>query len=418
MIKKIGLLGTVCLLGLFTFAARAGVIVEGESAGMDKVSSVAYNPATNRFTLNNGTAMRSPLNAAEMLEIVKALRLDDRLGVAAKGNNELVVYGGLSPEGNVVRKLRNADDFLRAVIFGDKTRLQGATLPQGYQPQTAANRDRASAVYFNFDGVDYRLAEGAYWPSDTKAELVLIPMAKQTNPDGSFQPDYDALEKGEMQAEDQANAEHIRAHQEEYLEMPALQPMVKVSQAAAFVRHLRRSGIDLAALAQRLEQGGAFTLAAGEKPAAAPEAVTARAETAAAAETPEPAQQTLASTLLSQQEYSESIKQVLLLDNQFGRANAVKMTRNTVNDGSYVEFRKRYLENIKAVDLSRSPAEFREAYAAHAAAWEKTLNWLAKQNIADTPEAFDAFKNEHAPYRAELGATFRRCKEVAAAYLK
>lgn len=413
MIKRISLLGAICLAGLFTFAVHAGVIVEGGSTGMDKVVTLAYQPGQNSYTINGSTVLRCPVSAGEMVEIVRALRLDDRMGVAAKGDDQLQVYGELATQGTVVRKLQEADDFLRAVVFADGARLRGVTLPEGYVPQAAAKRQRDSALYFNLDGVQYHRSGENYVPETSRAELVLIPMSSQAAADGSPQPDYDALERGDYQQEDFANAEHIRRHQQEYLRLPALSGAVKIGQAAAFVRHLRASGVDLAALEQRLSEGEPFTMAAtlgqgGQGLSAAPAAPAPAAEAVLSP----------AAELEQQKLFSENIKKVLMLDNQYGRDHAVKMTRATVNDGSYVEFRKRYLDNIRSVDLSASPAEFKEAYAAHAAAWEKTIAWLAGQNIADTPEAFDAFKAAHAPYRAELGATFKRCKEVAAAYLK
>ena len=91
MIKKIGLLGAICLAGLFTFAVHAGVIVEGGSTGMDKVVTLAYQPGQNSYTINGSTVLRCPVSAGEMVEIVRALRLDDRMGVAAKGDDQVIV---------------------------------------------------------------------------------------------------------------------------------------------------------------------------------------------------------------------------------------------------------------------------------------------------------------------------------------
>ncbi|GHS92955.1 hypothetical protein FACS1894107_10010 [Planctomycetales bacterium] len=397
--------------GMLMTGAQAGVVVEGTADGIAKPQKISYFAEKNRFTLDGGKIWRCPVPRDDLQEIVKALRLDDRLGVAAGARDETQIYGGMVRSSRLVAELQAADEFLRAMVYGDRARLRHAVLPQNYQPmQVLAPRRRGSLMYLRFDGFRYRLTDGVYQPDGRSVELMLIPLLAEPDAAGNPLPDYDALERGDVQPEDAGNVAHFTANQPEYLALPVLQSVVKIGETAAFVRLLRDGGFNLENMSRLLASGEDFSLESGAS------GITPFVETVVAQKTA-PSADAAATALQADARAAESIKEILAADQRYGKQNAVNMSRASMNDGSYIKFRTAYLKNISAIDLSATPPDFQAAYAAHAAAWQKTLAWLSKQKIGDNPAALEKFKTAHAPYRDELNATYQKCRAVAGKYL-
>lgn len=394
---------SVALYGLASIV-NAGVIIEGKTVGIDEVSSLQYQAENNSFVINGNKSLPVAVSREELIEIIRALRFDDRIGVATKANNEVILYGKVAENSTIAQKLQAADELLRAVVYADNARLKNITLPENYRPQNVRNRnDKPSAIYFSLDNFVYREQGGVYRPENFKADLMLIPLGKDSD-DDKLVPDYDALQRGDVLVEERQNAEHIRKNQHAYLSLPVINAAVRIGQTTAFIRHLRAGGVDLAQLEKKLLDHNSFALNAnqGNEKMASASAINA-------------AQKEI-ERLNKNNIYAEHIKEILAIDHQYSAENGVKMNRNTINDGSYLQFRRQYLDTVKTVDLQKTPDEFHQAYLAYIKAWNKTLDWLSTQKIADTPEDFDAFKNAHTPYRQELSQTFRKCKEIASNY--
>lgn len=426
--------------------AWAGVTADGTATGIPHVVTLQYDAAANRFTLNGAETVNNPVTRAELLDIISALRLDDRLGVSVKLNNELIVYGRLNKRSPVAKKMEDTDNFFRAIVFAEPALLKGRALPGNYTPKVARNRERASVIYFSLDDFSFFRNGTAYYPKEAKTSVLLIPMAKYTAPDGGYLPDYDALEKDEFQSEDKENTDHIQLNKEEYLKMEVVSNSIHIGEAAALVRFFRDCGINLEALAQSVESGDNKTLqgnpvsATPEDPVVSvpavvpakpvapatpsiPDALSAPVTPAAPAEPAGSAVEAAAqSAAVNNPEglrtiSADNIRRVMALEARFGSGERVKLTRSAVNDGSYVAFRQKYMENLQKIDLTGCPDDFRNAFADYMKAWGATLRWLAEQkNITDGAEAFSAFGEAHAPFRKDLRNTYNECKRVAGEY--
>lgn len=398
----------IAMLGLLLPGlAHAGITLEGTASGIAPVTRLAYDPQTNRLVLNASETVANPVSREELLDIIEAVRLDDRLGVSVKLNNELIVYGKLLRRSPVARKLEDTDNFFRAVVFAERSLLRGRELPGGYRPKSPRNRERAGVIYIGLDNFEFRKTGGSYFPSGVKMDVILIPMAKYTAPDGGYLPDYDALEKGDYQEEDKQNTDHILEHKQAYMQMDVVANAIRIGEAAALVRFFRECGINLEDLHKSIDEADGRTLM-GNPGQAQPSVVP-------ATQPLQPAQPATAAPAVTAGQVA-AIRKVFELDASYGSSDQVKLTRSTVNDGSYVAFRRQYLENIRKIDLSGVPEDFALAFRAHAQAWENVLNWVEGKKIGDTREDFDGFSQEHAPFRRELSQSYVNCKNVAAKY--
>ncbi len=233
-----------------------GVTVEGSAAGMDLVRSVAYDRRANDFVINGGSYYRNPLNGKEFKALLTALRRDRRLGVSLTLDQKVIVYGALGDNGWTASRIASAmaktDNFFRGVVYAKPYLLKGIDLPGGYQPKAVANRRRFSAVHFNFAGYRFVRDGNRYRCGDCNLRVTLIPTKAAPAADGGYEPDYAALQRGEIYEEDLANVAHIQRHQQAYLRIPVVAKSVRYGEAAAFARHLLNCGADVEALLKQM----------------------------------------------------------------------------------------------------------------------------------------------------------------------
>ncbi len=411
-------LAAVCGWGMP--AARAGVMVEGSAVGVPHVVTLSYDAGANRFVLNGTETVGVSVSREELTDILAALKLDDRLGVSVKLDNEVIVYGRLNKRSPAAKKMENADNFFRAVVFAEGAMLKGVVLPGNYQPKSPRVRERASVIYLKMDDFKFLHSGSAYYPNGVNASVVLVPMAKYTAPDGGYLPDYDALEKDEYQKEDKENADHIQQYKSEYIKMEVIANAIRVGEAAALVRHFRDSGINLDELQQSVEKGDGKVLQGNPAPAVA-DLATAQPAAAAAPAAPVAAVAAVPAVAVANPENqktvsADNIRRVMAQEISLGSGDRVKLTRGTVNDGTYVAFRQEYLKSLGQIDTTGCPAEFIKAFAAYRGVWTATLQWMDGKKIEDGAEAFTAFSEAHAPYRKDLRNTYNECKRIAAEY--
>lgn len=429
---------TLFVLVCTTMSAYAGVVVEGGAIGVEPIKTIKYVPNENVFVLNDSATLENPVSSDELVEIIDAINFDERIGVSVTLNDELIVYGKLHKRSKTAGKLEDADNFIRSVVFAEYSRLRKFPLPQNYKPVQVVSRERSSVIYLQLSEFEFSKSSTRYIPSNVRAEVMLIPMATYTAPDGGYLPDYDALEKGVFQKEDKANADHISMHKQEYLQLPPLRQAIKVGQASAIVRFLRDSGINMSELSRSLIEGKAITLVGKDnidkveiiefsKPKEESASIVAEAESEFITEEAvkeeiiqEQGQEVIAKVEpASGSDYSESIRQIFLIDKIIGNTGKVKLSRKSVNDGSYIAYRRNYLKGItdpENIDLSKTPEEFQVAFNKHIEAWEHVLSWLEGKHIEDGKDEFASFYKEHGQFRTELKETYNACKEIAAEY--
>jgi hypothetical protein len=231
-----------------------GITFEEAAKGLDPVHALQYHAPSNSFFVNRSLLYRSPLPRAEMLEVVEAIALDDRLGLSLVLDEEsnrierTILYGGLEREHAITRPMTRADLFVCAVVFGWPDALRRTTLPGDYRPRQAVRRRIPAVCYGNYTAYVFGRERNVIRRRDLELRVMLVPMARERAPDGGYLPDYRKLAEGVLEPADRENLRHLLAYREDYLELPVLARAVRVGEAAAFVRHVRDSGIDLRAL--------------------------------------------------------------------------------------------------------------------------------------------------------------------------
>ena len=419
--------------------AYSGVVVEGKARGIDPVGTVRFLPEKNVFIINEDTSLYSPVSSEALLELIDAINLDERIGVSVTLNDELIVYGKLHKRSETSGMLETADNFIRSVVFAEYSRLRKYVLPQNYKPEHVVSRGKSSVIFLQLSDFEYTKNGSQYIPQNPQADFMLIPMATYTAPDGGYLPDYDALEKGSFQQEDKANADHMSKYKNEYLQLPPLQGAIKVGQASALIRLLRDSGINMSELRRSIIEGEEITLrgkaalsdmesvAKGEivpkkmnnNSEMEQEEMVQLSALASEAESEVANEEIVPVVPVGSNNYAESIRQVFLIDKIIGNTGKVKLSRKSVNDGSYVKYRERYLQEItdsENIDLSKTPEEFQVVFKKHIQAWEHVLAWLDGKNIAEGKDAFAEFYSEHGRFREELKKTYNDCKLIADKY--
>lgn len=428
-----------------TLNAYSGVVVEGEAKGIEPINSVKYVSGENSFIINNSVTLKNPVSSDALLELIDAVNMDERIGVSVTLNDELIVYGKLHKRSEVAGMLETADNFIRSVVFAEYSRLRKYALPGNYRPQQPVSREKSSVIFLQLSDFQFVREGSAYIPQSQNEEIMLIPMATYTAPDGGYLPDYDALEKGNFQIEDKANADHMNMHKEEYMQLPPLREAVKAGQATAIVRLFRDSGINMSELSRSIIEGADITLmgraAVDEKASVSETASVSEDEKEMIAEYQEDladsdeaavtgslesiedfsddGEEIVEVSPQSGNNYAESIRQVFLIDKIIGNTGKIKLSRRSVNDGSYVRYRSKYLQEItnkENIDLTKTPEDFQAAFSNHIKAWEKVLSWLEGKQIGEGKEAFAEFYEEHGRFREELKQTYNECKIIADKY--
>lgn len=239
-----------------------GVTLEGTAVGMEPLTAVRYDKGRNQFILNRSIVYKNPVSAATARELAEALQRDDRLGVSFGHHDTPIVYGRLSKRGVVAQQLFDADRLLGGVAFARTEWLKGIVLPARYKPQKAHPRRIRSAMYANLTAYQFQKHElpdagqdgirALYSRITSDLELVLIPLSNRRARDGGHLPDMEKLKKGIVEPADKANLTHLEQNKVNYMEMPAVAAAVRLGEAAAFLRHVRDSGLSLSDLAGQL----------------------------------------------------------------------------------------------------------------------------------------------------------------------
>jgi hypothetical protein len=230
-----------------------GVTLEGRARGFEPVKYLQYDRASNSFLVNKDTTYPNPVDRDEMTRLLRALAEDDRLGVSVIFNREELVFGALRRRGEIARALVNADILLTSVVFGWNHRLERVDLPGDYVPKSPGRRTVDTVCYHNFHDYTFERRGDAYARTDFTLTTMLIPMSRERSSDGGYLPDWQRLDSGELEPTDKENLAHLRAHLDEYLAMPRVEKVVRLGEAAAFVRLIRDAQFDLNAIADAME---------------------------------------------------------------------------------------------------------------------------------------------------------------------
>lgn len=228
-----------------------GMVVEGTASGIGAIDDVQYDAILNALVLNNQTVYFSPVAPQNLASLCRAIDQDDRIGVAL-GAVE-IAYGQLQHDSQVAVDLKRADNFLGNITFAQSFWLPpNYPLAGDYQLQSDPS-PAATAVTFELKNFRFVTAQEVLQGSGTDFEVRLIPTSDQPAPNGGALPNYNAIAQGATSPQFENNARHVAQYIGYYRREPFIDNAFRYGEAAALIRTLREQGVDLAQLAEIIE---------------------------------------------------------------------------------------------------------------------------------------------------------------------
>lgn len=228
-----------------------GITLESAASGLGRIRNVLYDPSTNVFMVNGNTLYENPVSRLEMKELLKALGNDDRLGVSL-GDRDLI-YGDLREGSLPCIQLKLADHYLGCIVFANNRWVHRHRFPEGYRPKPNRTSGGFYAVYFNFSDYRFLTENGRITPGGSDLTITLVPLTGEKDAQGGYLPDYEKIQSEKLSREYEENIGHIVRHMAHYQEEGRVRRVNTFGEAAAFVRALRDSQIDLPRLIASME---------------------------------------------------------------------------------------------------------------------------------------------------------------------
>ena len=226
-----------------------GVILEGEATGFEKITTIKYEVAGNRFILNKSAYYPCPIPRTQIAAVLIALSRDSRLGVSLV-NKKSIIYGALRPDGETARDLVKADKLLASIIFGWTENLKGIKLPGDFQPKKTQRRQIPAVSINKFKDYHFAKRDNIYYLEKMKMVNILLPLGAGSAQDGGYLP---GDKMNLLSAADLDNLDEIKNHSRAYTQIPEITKAAKIGEFAAFARYLQASGnLNLAQLAQHV----------------------------------------------------------------------------------------------------------------------------------------------------------------------
>lgn len=234
-----------------------GILLEGTAGGLDRVTSVDYDPGINALLLNGDTVYFvkiSPWSLATMCREIGADR-HALLGVTETETDGLVF--GDNPEiykgSELAVELFLADKFLGDIIFARPN-----AWTQGYKfPSTPPQDGKLKGqmiVRFALGDFVFGNTNGYLSVAKSSLEVRMMPFSKIPSPKGQMLPDFNAMDKGWSPPEGYvANAGMLSAHLDYFRHEAIIEAVFADGETAAILRSLKESNQDLNALADRIE---------------------------------------------------------------------------------------------------------------------------------------------------------------------
>ena len=230
-----------------------GITLEGV-APPPSANAVKYYRSLAAFVFDSKVAYVCPVSVDEMKTILLAVSQDDKIGVSLTGSG--IVYGALDPGNRIALNLFLADKFLGNIAFGGHhtVEFQDYRFADGYTPKRDfASRDHYTTVFFTLSDFTFRQRGSLYVPIGSRLAITLVPTRKDKRADdGGALPDFQAIESGSIPQAWQQNVEHITKHSSYYMKERIMRIARCYGEASAFARGLKRSGVDLKALAESM----------------------------------------------------------------------------------------------------------------------------------------------------------------------
>ncbi len=228
-----------------------GVVLEGSASNLGKVGKVHYAKGPNALMLDDRAVYFAPVSPAALATIARGIAGDERLGVSLGSTD--IVYGTIGEDSEVVLDLKAADHFMGEIVFARDDWTFGYNFPNGYKPQRPQDSFGNVAVFFNFNGFEFRLEQEEFELVRASLEISLVPLSDERATDGGHKPDMQAIAKGQRFKEFEANAAHIDENINFYRQELIIRRMFAYGEVAAFLRGLKAQNVDLKELARVIE---------------------------------------------------------------------------------------------------------------------------------------------------------------------
>ena len=229
-----------------------GMVMEGKAIGIGAVDDLQYDAILNAFVINKRSVYFSPIAPQSLAALCRAIDQDDRVGVALGAVQ--IVYGKLPHESQVAIDLKLADNFLGNITFAQSMWLPSNYPFAGGYPLQTDPSPGDTAVMFKFRDFRFNAAQSVVRATGAHFEVRLIPLSKQRAENGGALPDYQAIERGAVSREFEANARHVTDHIDYYRREPFVDNAFRHGEVAALIRTLKAEEVDLKELAEIIEQ--------------------------------------------------------------------------------------------------------------------------------------------------------------------
>jgi hypothetical protein len=227
-----------------------GVVLEGVVGGLGSYSQVVYDKQFNAFVLDNRVVYFIKVPPRTVSVMSAAIARDDLVGVSL-GQTQ-IVYGKVPEKSELAFDLKLADHFLGGIVFAQGHWTEGYRFAGNYRPRKKTGRGFSMAVFFNFNGFQFRVAKDELVLASASFDVRLLPLSQTKSKDGGHLPDETAIAKGLTAPEYESNVRHLTENIGYYRREEIVERMFSYGEVAAFLRGLKAAGFDLDGLARSM----------------------------------------------------------------------------------------------------------------------------------------------------------------------
>jgi hypothetical protein len=232
-----------------------GFLLEDSATGLPRFKSVRYDAAANALMFDGHLTYALPVSAAAAATLAKAIAADDRMGVSL-GEDDEIIYGRLPARSDIAVDLKLADNFLGDMILPPQDRTTAYKFVNGHQPRQTIHRD--TAVFFKFRDYHFAQKDGKLELATSAFDARIIPVLKKPAADGSYLPDFKAIEAGTAPDDFIFNADHIAQNINYYASEELISNVHAYGEVAALLRSLKKTNrASLRVLARDMEMAAA-----------------------------------------------------------------------------------------------------------------------------------------------------------------
>jgi hypothetical protein len=144
------------------------------------------------------------------------------------------------------------DNFLGDMVLPPQAWTMGYKFANGFEPARDGTADNA-AVFFRFTDFAFSLEQGKLALANAQFDARVVPVLNEEASDGGYLPDFKAIASPAKFARYEAGARHVADNIGYYLGEEIVRRTLAYGEVAAFFRSLKASGVNLGALAGKIE---------------------------------------------------------------------------------------------------------------------------------------------------------------------